>query len=330
MITLVIPVYNVEAYLLDCLESVRKQRFQDFEAILIDDGSTDGSGAICNQYAKRDSRFRAIHQENKGLSDARNSGIEQAAGEYISFLDSDDFIGDQYLSYLYGLITEAQADISVCGFAEVDAAGNRVKSSETLKPSARLYQGAESGLRALLKEKSITTAAWGKLYRTELFREVRFPSGRYHEDIFTIYKPIVRSGRIAAGNQAQYFYRQRGESITHQRFSRKHFDEIRGNIERAAFVREHYPSLRPYADAEILWASNRCFMRMVAAECRDEESICYLQSVYRKNIRIFLMGSSRIPAKLFAALAWMNLRVLLSVGIRFQKIMQRLLCILRR
>ena len=211
LISVIIPVYNVKTYLQDCIESVLRQTYRNLQIILVDDGSTDASGEMCDQYAKKDSRITVIHKKNGGLSDARNVGIEYAQGEYIGFVDSDDWIDVDMYQKLLSLILETEADIAVCEAIEVygDTYYSRASNQKLL------LADKQKALDILFEGNKYKCHAWNKLYRKKLFSNIQFPVGRYYEDIFVMHLLYDHSNRIAFLDEGLYYYRQRENSIVH-------------------------------------------------------------------------------------------------------------------
>ncbi|MBR3263981.1 glycosyltransferase family 2 protein [Candidatus Saccharibacteria bacterium] len=223
LITIIVPVYNVSQFLAACLDSLKKQSYPKCEFLLIDDGSTDGSGVMCDEFARTDSRTRVIHQENQGLSGARNRGIHEAKGEYITFVDSDDTVTPDYISYLYSLIRKYQATISICGLKEITLKNEAIYYSAEYPEKA---MSTEETLGRMLREEGFTVVAYAKLYHKNLWQNVEFPAGVLHEDLGTTYRIIEKSPRIAFGPEAKYVYKKRESSISSSDFSEKKLDII--------------------------------------------------------------------------------------------------------
>ena len=222
-ITVVVPVYKVEEYLNDCVDSIIAQTFPDFELILVDDGSPDRCGEMCDGYAERDRRVRVIHKENGGLSDARNKGIDAAEGRYITFIDSDDTVSRDYLKCLHDAAIKYDADI---------VQGNLTSFEEKLDTEGKDRRGApysekvfehEEAFHDYLIYKTHYSNSTVKLYRIELFEGVRFPKGKYSEDEYTTYRLVLKSRRDVCLSRFLYYYRQRGDSIVHS-FNEKRFE----------------------------------------------------------------------------------------------------------
>ncbi len=230
-ITIVIPVYNVEAYLCRCLESVLGQTYGDFDAVLIDDGSTDKSGEICDRYARSDSRFHVIHQSNGGLSAARNTGIEWALknsdSEWISFIDSDDWIHGRYLELLLKAVTDYKVRVSSCPYLRTDG--------EPLPDFSECDITLYDVDQYFLRHNTNATVAWGKLYKKEIFKTVRYPVGKAHEDEFVTYKILFELNQVAVPEQPLYAYYRNETGIMLRKWSPKRFDQLEAIEGQAAF-----------------------------------------------------------------------------------------------
>ena len=220
--------YNVENYLRSCLDSVLSQTYKDFEVLMVNDGSTDSSGAICQEFAERDSRFHYFEKENGGLSDARNYGLDRAKGHYITFLDSDDFLFEDYLENLYHASRLSDSDITIGGYCRFGDSNfyfynDRFKSDSLV--SLKDFQAIQY-LDSMLDVTFLTfSTAWGKLFKRELFSELRFPYGKYAEDQFLIWKLYMKADKIYVFNGASYVYRMNPSGLSNI-FTLKHLDYI--------------------------------------------------------------------------------------------------------
>lgn len=220
LISIVVPVYNVEKYLGTCVASILKQTYSNIEVILVDDGSTDCSGKMCDYYMGLDERIKVIHKKNGGLSDARNKGIIQAEGEYITFIDSDDVVSSDYVEYLYNILEENDGEIAICDPVHCYPNEKIVFEQETFK---RVYK-AEDAIVEMLYQKSFLVAAWGKLYKKDYFAEIKFPEGMLFEDSAVMYKIFDKAKKIVYGNAKLYGYMHREGSITTKEFSKRDCD----------------------------------------------------------------------------------------------------------
>lgn len=212
MISVIIPVYNVEKYLDRCMRSVLDQTYGDLEVLLVDDGSTDSSGQMCDAYQNMDARVHSFHKQNGGLSDARNYGIDRAVGEFLFFVDSDDWIHTRTLEILHDKIAEHHADIAVCEYREVSEEEVILDAPVGDVPCA-VYREREV-FRPLFEKNTKTVVAWNKLYRREVFGDVRYPKGKLHEDEYVIHELLYRAGSLVWCEVPLYYYLKRNSSIT--------------------------------------------------------------------------------------------------------------------
>ena len=221
LISIIVAVYNIEKYIGKCIESIIRQTYKNIELILVDDGSTDNSGRICDSYAKNDIRIKVIHKQNGGLSDARNKGLDVAIGSLIGIVDGDDWIHPQMYEIMVDKLFKYDADMCTCWYERE----NLKFADETLSIndiSAKIINRSE----ALADIETPHVVAWNKLYKKELFDDIRYPNGRYHEDEFVIHKLLYKCRRIAVINRNYplYFYTDRGDSIVMNR-SEKHIED---------------------------------------------------------------------------------------------------------
>lgn len=209
-ISIIVPIYNVEKYLKKCIDSILEQTYSNIEVILVDDGSPDNCGKICDEYKKNDNRIIVIHKSNGGLSDARNVGISVATGDYIAFIDSDDYVDNNYISYLYNLLVLNNSDISIVMPYIVDE--NYIIKNKTRKEKIYNYNNVEA-LKIMLYQKKFETSAWGKLFKVDVIKNIEFPKGKIYEDLGTIYKYILNANKITFSTKKSYYYLQRSDSI---------------------------------------------------------------------------------------------------------------------
>lgn len=238
LISVIVPVYNVENYLPQCLDSLKAQTWKNLEIILVDDGATDGCPAICDAAALHDARIRVIHQKNGGLSAARNAGLDIARGEWIGFVDSDDYIAPDMYETLYRAAAENNAPLAVCSYTYVDEAGKTLPRISPITKDEVLTR--EEALNRLTIQKNwYYITAWNRLYRLELFDTVRFPVGKIHEDEWTAHLFYWQCERVAVLKEPLYYYVQREGSIMRQESVKKHMDGVDGMLLRAEFAVEH-------------------------------------------------------------------------------------------
>lgn len=314
LITVIVPIYKVEDYLRYCVDSIVNQTYSNLEIILCDDGSPDSCPQICDEYALKDSRVRVIHKENGGLSDARNEGLNIATGEYITFVDSDDCLELDMIEHLYKLMDENKADLSCCQRQEIDEEGNKIENDK--KHEKLISVGRENCMRDFLCNPNMDTVAWGKLYKAEMFKDIRYPKGKYNEDVFTTYKIIAKCKKVISSPEQKYLYRIRSTSIMNESFSTKHLDGIEGAKIRASFIKSNYPGLAYVANANIVYATNQCVLRLMHTSSEYEipkDIISDLQKNYRSYEGDFLRGPSGVRAKLFSLPCYVNLPMVIKV-----------------
>ena len=249
-ISIIVPVYNVEAYLERCVESILKQTYSNLEILLVNDGSTDKSGELCDQLALRDQRIRVIHKENGGLSDARNRGIDEASSDLIGFIDSDDYIDKDMYETLYRHLRESNSDLSMCGHYDVfhQIPEKQVSEIKTWNLSS------EEAIKMVMEAKVLSVTAVNKLYKKELFNHLKFEVGKIAEDAFIMIRLLDQCQKVVATNEKKYYYVHRENSITTQKFSLKFLNVIEAYEQNANIIREHYPALADVATMRLNWA----------------------------------------------------------------------------
>lgn len=233
LISIIVPIYNVEKYLPKCIKSIQAQTYKNLEIILVDDGSPDGCGDICDDFAENDNRIKVIHKENGGLSDARNAGIDIATGRYLAFVDSDDYISNRFVEELYSSIKDSDADIAICNFELVNEHG---KVIENVVPSP-LIDGIYDG-EDIFNNKFAAPGhwywaiAWNKLYKSEVFNNLRFEKGKLHEDEYFANRVFLLTNRVVVINNKLYYYVQRKDSIMNKALTIKNLDILDAIYER--------------------------------------------------------------------------------------------------
>ena len=237
-LSVVVPVYNVENYLKKCINSILSQTFKDFELILVDDGSTDNSGHICDEYDHQYEKVKVIHKENGGLSSARNAGIEIATGEYISFIDSDDYIDSNMFLNMIEALQNTNKDIAACGRV-VDLWGEREKIEFSLKKE-KVYS-REQAIEEVLLLRDIDVAAWDKIYRKFLFDSIRYPEGKISEDAAIIFQMLDISNGVVHVGTPFYHYIYRKNSISKSEYNRRQYDSYINCVNTEQFISQLYP-----------------------------------------------------------------------------------------
>ena len=232
-VSVIVPVYNVMDFLPQCIESILTQTYKDFELLLIDDGSSDSSGAVCDEFAKRDLRIKVIHQKNQGVSHARNTGLVNATGEFILFVDSDDFISPQMLEIMLERILATDADIAECSYCEYNSQNER-------RNILRTY-GVITGTQNIINRNltcEISVVAWNKLYRRRVITKP-FTEGENYEDILFTAQVLCNCHKIVSTEHVLYYWRQRKNSITHSGISESRYTAVEHFMQRASLYHEH-------------------------------------------------------------------------------------------
>ena len=284
LISVIVPVYRVEEYLERCVKSILSQTYKNLEVILVDDGSPDQCPAICDACAEKDVRVKVIHKENKGLSGARNAGIDAASGEYLAFVDSDDYVSPHFIEELYQLLQDTGCAIGQCRFSYVKGDG-LVEEGDS---AFCIYRG-ESLMEQLYEPEEKATCfvvAWNKLYRAELFKEtgIRYPEGRIHEDEATTYRLFHEAKKLAFLDRALYgYYTENGGSITSV-FSAKRLQWLTAHEERIAFFKKNgYEKLLPAAYRKLCDACITFYFRCTE-QVKDAEE---LKKELRKRLETY-------------------------------------------
>ena len=323
-VSIIVPVYQVETYLRQCIDSILAQTFTDFELILVDDGSKDKSGEICDEYAGKDGRVRVIHKENGGLSDARNAGLEQAAGEYFMFVDSDDYIAPTMIERLYNSIQSESADIAACNFCYVF--DKKEKKDFSTAMEAEVLQGSEIFYyRKNDRSYGFWTVAWNKLYKSETFRNVRFRFGKYHEDEFWANDIYQLEIRVATIPECLYYYRQRDNSIMGKESIARNLDILEALRERIYI----YLEKQEYTDQayKVLIYSLEYLDKCRRLITNGNEKKLFIQAEKQTKDIIQQLKKRKLSKIKSVSLVFMEINpcFVFSVGIRFRALLERFL-----
>ena len=294
LISVVVPVYNVEKYIDKCINSIINQTYKNLEIILVDDGSPDNCGNICDEYAKKDNRIIVIHKENGGLSDARNTGIEVSKGKYITFIDSDDYISDNYVSFLYNLIIEYKADISIGKHYVL------YENGEINTATGKKYElEPKQALEMMLYGDDLDVSAWAKLYKKELFETVRYPKGRLFEDAATTYKLIDLSKKIIFHSEPIYYYIMRSDSISNKSFNDKKMDLITSTNEMSGYISDKYEDLKKACDRRLMYSYLSTLTQLAKSDVSTPNYNKYKNELmnYIKTNRKKVLKDPKIPKR---------------------------------
>ena len=278
LISIIIPVYNVEKFINDCMASVCHQTYQNLEIILVDDGAKDSSGKICDEWAKKDSRIVVIHKTNGGLSDARNAGIKASSGKYLMFIDSDDVVSESLVEHLYSSIKETGAQISICDPVHIKPGEQPIYQNA----KKQYLYNAEEALCEMMYQTSFLFSAWGKLYQAELFNDISFPVGLLFEDVAVMYKLFDKCEKIAYSDAKLYGYLHRENSITTAKFSKRDCDILGICQEQVLFAKNFSPQVYKAAITYHVVGALRVYLN---ASNSDEyrEEIHLSKNIIRQN-----------------------------------------------
>lgn len=286
MISVIVPVYNVEHYLKRCVDSILNQTYVDLEIILIDDGSTDGCSALCDLYAESDDRIKVIHQDNRGLSSARNAGIEIATGEYIAFVDSDDYLLPHMYERLLAEMKDTEAEIVMCSYVEMNESGRFLKKENIL-------EWCGSGYEFVKTNGLICNFAWNKLYCRTLFDQIRFPDGKFFEDIFVMHEVFSKARKVSLIPEAFYVYQRRKDSISRSLVSYQRMDYLE-----ALIVRLKYLIQIDASDSALMYyvmGIYRIWERFYQAKMLADDHIL---EAWNRNYKEFRLITKELPHKL--------------------------------
>lgn len=247
LISVIVPVYRVEAYLDHCIRSIVEQTYANLEILLVDDGSPDSSGEICDAWAAKDSRIRVFHKANAGAGAARNTALDEAAGELIAFVDSDDYLAPDMYRYLYSLMKD-DVDIAECGFTQTEGDDACFGSEDA---QARCFTPLEA-MAMHIQQTAFRQLIWNKLYRREVVGSIRFPVGQKIDDEFFTYQVLGKARQLVHSDRICYAYRQQADSVMHQRFSLRQVQSLTAKRNRLAYLREAMPELVEPAKVELV------------------------------------------------------------------------------
>lgn len=292
LISIIIPVYNVEEYLSTCLESIINQTYQNLEIILVDDGSTDSSGRICDEYALKDERVLVIHQQNGGLSAARNSGLDIAKGDYIGFVDSDDYIELDMYEVLLNFAKNNNLDVSMCSAYEVFPEKKVKKRIDCFPPF--ITENIDEIINEIFinKRGGVAVAVWCKLFKREVVIDKRFKLRRFYEDVFFVFEWLSNTKRFGRISDYKYYYVQRSGSITHlPYFKNGILDEVEAYERNYEIITDKYPNSINAGLYRLQWVYRVAIGRIInCVDCNEHsDELLMLQKKIRNRLIEFLM-----------------------------------------
>ena len=243
LISIIVPIYKVEKYLEKCVHTITSQTYKNLEIILVDDGSPDNCPALCDNLAKTDKRIKVIHKTNGGLSDARNVGFAHSSGDFIAFIDSDDFINVNYIETLYSNLISTKSDMSICNY-QVVYEDQEIDITEKSNSEVFVFDSTNKFEQLFEKFRVSFITATSKLYKREIFEKIKFPVGKINEDEFVCHHSISLCNKICFEDTKYYYYLQRQNSIMHQKkHANKNLDAFDALYDRFLFFKDNYPKL---------------------------------------------------------------------------------------
>ena len=291
LISVIIPIYKVEEFLDKCISSVVNQTYYNLEIILVDDGSPDNCPQMCDVWASRDNRINVIHKPNGGLSDARNAGIQIAKGDFIAFVDSDDWIAPNMYQMMVDAMEKENADICACGIVVSYPESEKVLNIPEVVGDSKMI------LELIYNDTQYPVAAWNKLYRRECWENFRFPNGKICEDTFTTYLLVDHAKKIVQISEPLYYYRIRSNSIMTSEFSHKRMDEEEAWRCNYEYMKAHYPSIAGKAFGFYLQKVN-ILIHTIPVKEREiyKKEYEYLRNILKRNI-CFVLFKSKMSFK---------------------------------
>lgn len=296
---MIIPVYNVEAYLSRCMDSVLTQTYREIEVLLIDDGSKDGSGVICDRYAQRDGRVRVWHIPNQGPSAARNLGIENVQGEYLLFVDSDDMISSDHIEFLYERLHRSNADLAICNYTATDT-DTFAETGQTMQ----LEWTGEQALECLLYQKYFTTGPVCKLFHKSLFETVRFPVGTLYEDTLAIAQAVGKAVKVVYSDAVKYGYFQRTDSTMRSEYRAETLQYVSITSELVDYIEREFPALKLAAISRFVWANIFVWIKM--PHSRSQEAFVVQNNIKKYRWQVLRDPKARMKNKQVLCLSFLG------------------------
>ena len=318
LISIIIPVYNAEKYLVKCLDSVVNQTYRSLEIILVDDGSTDKSPEICEEYAENDSRIVVIHKRNNNDASARNVGLDIFKGEYVAFVDSDDYTEPDYIEYLYNLLKDNKVDISCCSYTEIDEYGNYKKIK---KDENQIIYGNKNCIKDIINHENITYTVWGKLFPRKLLGEVKF-KGICCQEVMLMLNILSKCNTIYLGREPKYFYLIRRDSISRAIDFNKLEHRIKIHYELLAFIHNNFPDLVEYAKHDSFHLSITIIRKIILSnfnpinliQSKNQMVINFLKNNYKKDLNALLLNNKEpLRDKILAICCFVSIPITIRI-----------------
>ena len=311
LISVIVPIYNVENYIPRIMDRLLKQTYPEIEIILIDDGSRDKSYNVCKEYEKKYCNVYAFTKHNGGAASARNFGVYQSKGAFISFVDADDEISEDYIQFLFDLLIKYNADLSICGFKKFFGQ-TEIKTDNSTEGIVVL--SPEKALEDLLYRRHITNSPWAKLLRKEIFLKAPFPEGLLYEDLAVVYQWIGASKKIVYSPNIKYYYLQREGSSMHSEFSIRKWDRIKITLEMMEYIKTKYPSLTLAADSRMMITSLQMIQELPFESEYDNYKMKLKHYIRETRRKVILDNKNSIKTRVLALSTFLPYRILKYMG----------------
>ena len=320
LISVIVPIYNVEKYLDKCVDSIINQTYKNLEIILVDDGSPDNCPQMCDDYAKKDSRIRVVHKENGGLSDARNAGMKVATGEYISFIDSDDYISLDFYETLFQTMIDNDSDIVECSVVKFYEDNNFDEYNDDLKVTN--YETVDA-LDGLISENPFKQHVWNKLYKSSVALDIPYAVGKLNEDEFWTYQVFGKAKKVTRINKTMYYYFQRNGSIMGNGYNIRRLDALEGKMNRQAYIEKNFPILTTKAKVDLYGSCMFAYQSVLKfMSGNDKKKACKIIRDYKNRCKLTTdeINSVTDSSKKYYKLAKFNfylcckMKALLNIG----------------
>lgn len=303
LVSIIVPVYNVESYLKKCVDSLLSQSYENVEIILVDDGSSDSSGGICDNYGNYDNRIVVIHQQNRGIAAARNTGLRYVKGNIITFVDSDDFVSSDYVSALVSLMNLSNADISIVGFYTYCDGVIGVPL-----PDNSIIMTPLQAIKALASE-NLRCSVWGCAFKKNLFQDIKFPIFKIAEDFAIWWKLISKSKIVAYNSHPHYYYRYNPQSLMNAKISNRVMDIIPAHEEFSSFLKQNHPDILSSLNARLTRYCVAFIYRMLNEDYEEMKDIKVLQKQVKNNLGAFLKSNYSLGKKGYAVIICISIRL---------------------
>ena len=314
LISIIVPIYKVEKYLDKCVDSIVNQTYQNLEIILVDDGSPDNCPRMCDDWTKKDSRIKVVHKPNGGLSDARNAGMKIATGEYVAFIDSDDYIAYEFIEKLYSVMINEQSDIVECDVVRFNEGETPVCATEKIVTES--FE-TEKSLSLLMAEKGFHQHVWNKLYKSDIALLVSFEKGKLNEDEFWTYQIFGKAEKVTKVNLPMYFYLQRGSSIMGTSYNIRRLDALEAKVQRQKYIEKSFPNLAVQAKINLFGSciyAGQSIMKYMSG--KDKKKAL---SIVNKYVKEYKLSKEEIAGKSGKSKIWLllaNVNFILCCRIR--------------